>query len=227
LSYFVPAKSSLATLVAIVLSLCCLTAGAIGLVFELTRQPIGRQVSDLGTLERASRWHTWTADRLFPRVHGTGARLYAVRLAVAPESDCAGALNPVAQAIVSEPGCQRVLRATYSDRNGTLLATVAIVVMRDEQAAARVARAGQAGPRPSAFPGTLAARFGDAQAQHHAMERQGRYVTMATAGYPDGRPTLDHPAETAFAFAGRLVSDTLLPLTAVSDPCRAVEVVSC
>lgn len=222
-----PAKSSLITLVAIVVSLCCLTAGAIGLVFELTRPLTGTRAAELGTMERDSRWRTWNADRLFPRMQGQGARLYAVRLGIAQESGCAEGLNPVAQAIVWGPGCERVLRATYSDRNGSLLATVAIVVMRDEHAAASVAEAGLAGPRPAAFPGTLAARFGDAQAQQHVMERQGRYVVMAAVGYPDGRPALVHATRSVFGFAGRLVGDTLLPLASAGDPCVAVEVVSC
>ncbi len=73
--------------------------------------------------------------------------------------------------------------------------TVGVVVFPDERSAREaVAWFPDGEPRPGLralpFPGSVAARFGDAARQTSAAARAPAYVVAATAGYADGRPAL-------------------------------------
>ncbi|MFJ5036163.1 hypothetical protein ACIQB5_51410, partial [Streptomyces sp. NPDC088560] len=66
----------------------------------------------------AALWHNVPVDQLFPTtVQGTGAgpggadRTWT-RIAVAPDSGCAHAFDPLLQKVLAPVGCRRLLRAT-------------------------------------------------------------------------------------------------------------------
>ena len=72
-------------------------------------------------------------DQLFPpTVEGTGAgpggadRTWT-RVAVAPDSGCKGAFDPLLKKALAPVGCSRLLRATYTDATQSFVTTVGLV----------------------------------------------------------------------------------------------------
>ncbi|MDT9684134.1 hypothetical protein RND61_19000 [Streptomyces sp. TRM76323] len=168
--------------------------------------------------EAATLWHSTPVDTLFPRVlDGDGAgpggadRVWT-RVAVAPDAPCATALQPRLAAALAPAGCLRVLRATYTDATSSSVTTVGMVFMGTDAAGmtALHARFTDGGldkspdliPPALAAPGTVAARFGDAQ-------RASWYVNVLTevpvvvygvSGFADGRAVpRPQPAQQAMA----------------------------
>ncbi len=127
----------------------------------------------------ATLWRDTPVDRLFPpTVHADaagpgGAPRDWKRLGVAPDGDCAGAFDPLLATALAPVGCGRLLRATYTDATSSSVTTVGLLVTEADAAGMRALRERFAAehlderadlmPRPYAPPGTLAARFGDAQ----------------------------------------------------------------
>ncbi|GAA0495066.1 hypothetical protein ABZ951_33590 [Streptomyces sp. NPDC046215] len=124
-------------------------------------------------------WRSVPVDDLFPRtVHADaagpgGAARDWTRVAVAPDSDCAGAFDPLLAGVLAPAGCERLIRATYTDATSTSVTTVGLLVTATDGAGMRALRKRFAAerlderpdlmPRPYARPGTAAAHFGDAQ----------------------------------------------------------------
>ncbi|MFI9771069.1 hypothetical protein ACIHJG_29965 [Streptomyces sp. NPDC052415] len=88
-----------------------------------------------------SLWHSLPVDQLFPpRVKGHGAgpggadRTWT-RIAVAPDSGCADAFDPLLRKALAPVGCQRLLRATYTDATQTYVTTVGLLFTKADATA--------------------------------------------------------------------------------------------
>lgn len=155
-------------------------------------------------------WHSVPVDRLFPQtVDGQGAgpggadRTWT-RIAVAPDSGCKEAFDPLLRKALAPVGCERLLRATYTDATQSYVTTVGLLftdadatAMRDLDT--RFAREGldtrtDLMPLPYAAKNTLAAGFGAAQRASWTISvlTDAPVVAYAVSGWADGR-TVDTP----------------------------------
>ncbi|MEU0336361.1 hypothetical protein [Streptomyces sp. NPDC006193] len=167
--------------------------------------------STAGTL-----WHTVPVDELFPpTVQGSGAgpggadRTWT-RIAVAPDSGCAHAFDPLLRRVLAPVGCRRLLRATYTDATETHVTTVGLLFTDADPAAMsalaarfrdeRLDRRADLMPRPYAARGTAAAEFGDRQRASWTLSvlTDAPVVAYAVSGWADGR-TVDSPQPAADA----------------------------
>ncbi|MEV6027307.1 hypothetical protein [Streptomyces sp. NPDC052036] len=152
-----------------------------------------------------SLWHDAPVDQLFPpTVHGPGAgpggadRTWT-RVAVAPDSGCADAFDPLLRKALAPAGCLRLLRATYTDATRSEVTTVGLLFTRADSAAmtALARRFKNEGldrrtdlmPRPYAAHGTVAAGFGDDQRASWTISIRTDLpvVVYAVSGFADGR----------------------------------------
>jgi hypothetical protein len=178
---------------------------------ESEGRPAGSQYTAAATL-----WHSTPVDQLFPpTVEGTGAgpggadRTWT-RIAVAPDSGCADAFDPLLHRALAPVGCRRLLRATYTDATQSHVTTVGLLFTKADPAAMsalarrfrdeRLDRRGDLMPRPFAAKDTAAARFGDAQRATWtvAVLTDAPVVAYAVSGWADGR-TVDSPQPAADA----------------------------
>nr|WP_079665185.1 hypothetical protein [Streptomyces sp. 3214.6] len=155
-------------------------------------------------------WHNVPVDQLFPpTVDGQGAgpggadRTWT-RIAVAPDSTCADAFDPLLQQVLAPVGCARLLRATYTDATQSYVTTVGLLFTKADAAAMRslgsrfakegLTRRTDLMPRPYAAKGTAAAAFGDKQraAWTVSVLTDAPVVVYAVSGWADGR-TVDTP----------------------------------
>lgn len=161
-----------------------------------------RQISDW---EMERRWRVLPAGKIFPvsvsyTVPGAdlgasgGLALQAQRLAISPAEPCASAFEADAGRVLSRLGCSAVLRATYLDASGSMVATIVIAVLPGSAAASAAynglpgAEAGAPGPAlPFPVAGTPAASFGDAERQLSVDIAAGPYVILSTTGFSDDR----------------------------------------
>ncbi|WUL30383.1 hypothetical protein OHB20_10050 [Streptomyces canus] len=155
-------------------------------------------------------WHSVPVDQLFPpTVDGQGAgpggadRTWT-RIAVAPDSNCTNAFDPLLRKALAPVGCERLLRATYTDATQSYVTTVGLLftdadatAMRDLDT--RFTREGLADrtdlmPLPYAAKNTLAADFGAAQRASWTISvlTDAPVVAFAVSGWADGR-TVDTP----------------------------------
>ncbi|MBP0459896.1 hypothetical protein JFN87_20710 [Streptomyces bomunensis] len=161
-------------------------------------------------------WHSTPVDTLFPPVlDGAGAgpdgadRTWT-RLGVAPDSGCAGALDPALAAAVRTAGCLRVVRATYQDATSSDVTTVGLVFTKASPAAMSALRTAFAGRHvaentsllPAAYPvpGTAAASFGSRQRATWSIDvlTGAPVVVFSVTGFADGREVAaPEPAEHA------------------------------
>ncbi|WP_416072291.1 hypothetical protein, partial [Streptomyces sp. ME18-1-4] len=167
--------------------------------------------ADRGTYVTAGGlWHNVPVDQLFPpTVDGQGAgpggadRTWT-RIAVAPDSTCADAFDPLLQQVLAPVGCARLLRATYTDATQSYVTTVGLLFTKADAAAMRslgsrfakegLTRRTDLMPRPYAAKGTVAAAFGDKQraAWTVSVLTDAPVVVYAVSGWADGR-TVDTP----------------------------------
>ncbi|MFJ3305659.1 hypothetical protein ACIPSA_21540 [Streptomyces sp. NPDC086549] len=164
----------------------------------------------------AGLWHSVPVDELFPlTVEGTGAgpggadRTWT-RIAVAPDSGCANAFDPLLRKALAPVGCQRLLRATYTDATQSYVTTVGLLFTKADSAAmsSLATRFDKEGldrrtdlmPRPYAAKGTAAAAFGDKQRASWTISvlTDAPVVAYAVSGWADGR-TVDAPQPAADA----------------------------
>jgi hypothetical protein len=157
----------------------------------------------------ADLWHTLPVDRLFPpTVDGDGAgpggsdRTWT-RIAVAPDTTCAHAFDPLLRKALAPVGCLRLLRATYTDATRSHVTTVGLLFTRADATAmtalkARFAKQGldhraDLMPRPYAAKDTVAADFGDAQRASWTLSvlTDAPVVVYAVSGFADGRTVTD------------------------------------
>ncbi|WP_411575583.1 hypothetical protein [Streptomyces mutabilis] len=155
-------------------------------------------------------WHSVPVDQLFPpTVRGQGAgpggadRTWT-RVAVAPDSDCAGAFDPLLAKVLDPVGCARLVRATYADATRSHVTTVGLLFAKAD-AAAMTALAGRFEkedlgrrtdlmPLPYAAEDTVAAGFGAPQRASWTVSvlTDAPVVVYAVSGWADGR-TVDEP----------------------------------
>jgi hypothetical protein len=190
----------------LVIALAGLAVAAVGIAHALLpRQFTAAQRRQVSDWEMERRWRVLSAGKIFPASvsytvpgadlnAGSGLTLQAQRLAISPAEDCEGAFDTAAVRVLSGLGCSTVLRATYLDASGSMVATIAVAVLPGS-AAANAAYAGLPGtaagaPGPAhayAVPGTPAAGFGDAERQLSIDVAAGPYVILSTAGFADDR----------------------------------------
>ncbi|MEU5219797.1 hypothetical protein AB0G79_26915 [Streptomyces sp. NPDC020807] len=171
-----------------------------------------------GYSEAKDLWHNAPVDTLFPRTlagpdagPGASGRTWT-RIVVAPDAPCApAALAPGLRAAVTPLGCERVLRATYTDATASSVITVGIVFTRADAATQATLGTGLAGrlgadvPPALPGPGTVAARFGADQRASWWVHAPADLPVVVTAvsGFADGRAVdRPQPADRAMA-AGR------------------------
>jgi hypothetical protein len=149
-------------------------------------------------------------DQLFPpTVPGRGAgpggadRTWT-RVAVAPDGGCAGAFDPLLAKVLAPAGCERLLRATYTDATQSHVTTVGLLFTKGDAAAmtslARrfekegLTRRDDLVPLPYAAEGTVAAGFGAGQRASWTVSvlTDAPVVVYAVSGWADGR-TVDAP----------------------------------
>ncbi|WP_367324398.1 hypothetical protein [Streptomyces sp. HUAS ZL42] len=163
-----------------------------------------------------SLWHSVPVDRLFPpTVDGQGAgpggadRTWT-RIAVAPDAGCTNAFDPLLRQVLAPVGCDRLLRATYTDATQSYVTTVGMLFTTADAAgmrslAARFEKEGLASrtdlmPRPYAAKDTVAAAFGDKQRASWSISvlTDAPVVVYAVSGWADGRTVdIPQPAEQA------------------------------
>ncbi len=179
---------------------------AFGIAHQLLpRQLTVTQQRQIMTWQMTRRWRAASAAQIFPRTvrydlsgnaldSSEGLVLAAHRLGIATKTSCAAGLTAKAARILVAHGCSAVLRASYVDASGSLVATVAVAVLPDTTAArlATTELTGGPGKNPALVRSlrvarTAAAHFGDAQRQLSRAASGGPYVIMTTAGFADSR----------------------------------------
>ncbi|MGW0424484.1 hypothetical protein [Streptomyces sp. NPDC003015] len=155
-------------------------------------------------------WHSVPVDQLFPpTVDGQGAgpggadRTWT-RIAVAPDSGCQAAFDPLLRKALAPVGCERLLRATYADATQSYVTTVGLLFTDADAPAMRAldTRFTKEGletrtdlmPLPYAAKNTLAADFGARQRASWTISvlTDAPVVAYAVSGWADGR-TVDTP----------------------------------
>ncbi|WP_308295479.1 hypothetical protein [Streptomyces sp. MUM 178J] len=205
-----------AAVVCAVLGIGLLGGAAAGawLIGDANADPAARS----GYAQARDLWHSVPVDTLFPRTldggrSGPGGADRAwKRIAVAPDSGCAEALDPLLDQTLRTVGCSRLVRATYTDTTATSVITVGLVFTEaDEQGMralkARFAREGLGErtdlmPRALSAAGTVAAGFGDPQRASWTVNvlTDAPVVVYAVSGFADGR-AVDNPEPAAEATA--------------------------
>ncbi|MGW2922652.1 hypothetical protein ACWDBF_32950 [Streptomyces angustmyceticus] len=161
-------------------------------------------------------WHDTPVDTLFPRVVDGlgvgpgGADRTWTRIAVAPDSGCAGAYDPKLAAALAPAGCVRLLRATYVDATHSSVITVGAQITKADAAGMmalntrfstkNLGRRTDLMPLPYAKKDTPAADFGRAQRASWTVRvlTDLPAVVYAVSGFADGRAfTGPQPAEAA------------------------------
>ncbi len=161
-------------------------------------------------------WHSVPVDQLFPpTVQGQGAgpggadRIWT-RIAVAPDSGCKDAFDPLLRKALAPVGCERLLRATYTDATESYVTTVGLLFTKADAAGMtslanrfrkeRLDRRSDLMPLPYAAKDTPAADFGREQraAWTVSVLTEAPVVVYAVSGWADGRTVDDpQPAEDA------------------------------
>ncbi len=169
------------------------------------------------TAARAA-WHSVPVDTLFPRtLKGRGAGPGGTdrtwnRVAVAADSPCADGLDPLLLTTLRSVGCERLVRATYTDATRSAVTTVGLVfteadpsgmqALRTRFTEQRLGARKDLLPRTYAPEGTPAAPFGDAQRASWTVNplTEIPVVVLAVSGFADGRAVAEpQPAADAMA----------------------------
>ncbi|MEV7016323.1 hypothetical protein [Streptomyces sp. NPDC093991] len=161
-------------------------------------------------------WHEVPVDQLFPpTVQGRGAgpgeadRVWT-RIAVAPDSGCKGAFDAPLARVLAPVGCERLLRATYTDATQSHVTTVGLLFTEADAAGMealarrfdreRLDRRSDLMPLPYAAKDTAAEGFGPEQRASWAVSvlTDAPVVVYAVTGWADGRAVDEpQPAEDA------------------------------
>ncbi|WP_246459174.1 hypothetical protein [Streptomyces himalayensis] len=161
-------------------------------------------------------WHSVPVDQLFPPVvkgEGTGpggADRVWTRIAVAPDTGCKTAFDPLLRKALAPVGCLRLLRATYTDATRSNVTTVGLMFTKAdaEGMGALHTRFEDEGldrradlmPHPYPAKGTVADDFGDDQRASWTISvlTDAPVVVYAVSGFADGR-TVEEPQPAAAA----------------------------
>ncbi len=175
------------------------------------------------TAARAA-WHSVPVDTLFPRtLEGRGAgpggthRAWT-RIAVAADSPCADGLDPLLLTTLRSVGCERLVRATYTDATRSAVTTVGLVFTEADAAGMQALRTRfteqKLGARKDLMPrtyapeGTSAASFGAGQRASWTVDplTELPVVVLAVSGFADGRAVAE-PQPAADAMASGAATD--------------------
>lgn len=160
-------------------------------------------------------WRNETTDNLFPETIGDPPNYtYEAsdkkiaqwnRMGISEDTSCSKGLSGETKEKALELGCEAVLRATYVDLTGEMVATVAIVVMpKDGEAGSELGEyLGQqseedvpdAAVVPLNVPGTLAAKWQESRRNGMGGAPVGTYAVAVTTGAVDGRNPADLPGD--------------------------------
>jgi hypothetical protein len=220
----------------LVIGLGATGAGGSLLYLEETRHATPAEATAAGQQELASLWQRMTIGQVFPQtatyVTGGENSAKATRIGIAPQSSCAAAADPAVAEALASAGCVTMLRATYADQSGTVLATVGIAVMKTTSGAQKALSAIQsqgtqqtAGILAVGFPGT--AFPASAREVFGSQVGRGPYVFFYTAGYADGRSTSlgQLNGESGTIDLGSGLMDSLSdPFTAPAKPCASKDI---
>lgn len=210
-----PARTA-AAIVCVVLGLGLIGGAVTG--SWLTGDSSADPASAAGYAPLRTLWHSTPVDTFFPpTLKGDGAgpggadRSWT-RVAVAPDSGCADALDPLLLKTLRPVGCERVLRATYADATSSTVTTVGMVFTEAEPAGMEALGARFSDekltertdlmPRTFAVQDTVAAGFGAAQRASWTVNvlAEAPVVVYAVTGFADARPVTDpQPADRATA----------------------------
>ncbi len=165
-----------------------------------------------------SAWHSVPVDDLFPpTLKGDGAGPGATdrvwtRLAVAPDGGCAAGLDPLLLKALGPVGCERLVRATYTDATRSNVTTVGMVFTEADAEAMKtlgarfttqhLADRSDLMPRTYPVAGTAAGAFGDRQRASWTVHvlAEVPVVVFSVSGFADGR-TVAEPQPAAEAMA--------------------------
>jgi hypothetical protein len=228
-------RSFVAVLALIIIGVLAVASGAVGLMRELNRHATLAEVRAATQAELTTRWERLPAGKIFPSqlsyLDSAGLSVRLTRSGIARPASCARSIDPAVARVLVTNGCRTVLRASYVDPTGTLVATLGIAVFPSNAAAARAAQASSFGSSDGldAFkvPGTAASGFGNAQRQLFGATYPDHepYIFLTTAGFADGRVRTSGAADPALedlttAAPGALVTT----LTKTGDTCQEQDV---
>ncbi|UNO43703.1 hypothetical protein KGS77_05060 [Streptomyces sp. MST-110588] len=175
----------------------------------LAEDPEDRPAAEVTFARGREVWHNAPVDALFPpALSGPaagpgGADRSWTRIAVAPDSGCSGAFDPLLSKALSPVGCARLLRATYVDATRTSVITAGVLITKADPAGMKalrtrftkeqLTRRTDLMPRPYAAKGTPAAHFGPAQRVSWSIRvpTDLPVVLYAVSGFADGRTVTD------------------------------------
>src|SRR5690606_3526613 len=133
-------------------------------------------------------------------------------LAVAADSTCTAGLDPLLLTTLRSVGCERLVRATYTDATRSAVTTVSLVfteadapgmqALRTRFTEQKLGARKDLMPRTYAPEGTPAAAFGAQQRASWAVTplTEIPVVVLAVSGFADGRPVAEpQPAPDAMA----------------------------
>nr|WP_070197939.1 hypothetical protein [Streptomyces oceani] len=192
--------------------------GGVGTGFWFTDDAGAEPASEAAYDETRQLWHEVPVDTLFPRTieadgdgPGQADRVWK-RVAVAPDSTCARALDPLLGKALAPVGCERLVRATYTDDTHSSVTTVGLLFTEADrngmhglqQRFRKQKLSERADLMPRTYParGTVAAEFGDAQRASWTLDvlTDAPVVVYAVSGFADGR-TVGDPQPAADAAA--------------------------
>ncbi|WP_030712319.1 hypothetical protein [Streptomyces griseus] len=169
------------------------------------------------TAARAA-WHSVPVDTLFPRtLKGRGAGPGGThrtwnRVAVAADSTCKDGLDPLLLTTLRSVGCERMVRATYTDATRSAVTTVGLVFTEADASGMQALRTRfteqKLGARKDLMPrtyapeGTPAASFGNGQRASWTVNplTEIPVVVLSVSGFADGRAVAEpQPAADAMA----------------------------
>ncbi|GAA4075137.1 hypothetical protein GCM10022233_61660 [Streptomyces shaanxiensis] len=160
-------------------------------------------------------WRNETTEALFPETIGDPPNYtYEAsdkkiaqwnRMGISEDTSCSKGLSGETKEKALELGCEAVLRATYVDLTGEMVATVAIVVMpKDSEAGSELGQyledqSGEDVPDaavvPLKVPGTLAAKWQESRRNGMGGDPVGTYAVAVTTGAVDGRNSANLPGD--------------------------------
>jgi len=217
--------------VLIVFGIAGVGGGGTLLVRELTRKATSTEIKAAVEQEIATRWQRLPASQIFPAtvrfLSEENNNQSAHLVGIAPSASCQSALDSAVVGALRNLGCAAVLRATYTDDSGALVATVGAAVLASPKAAstatARLSALSLKGIKPLTFSGTVANFFRPATIGFPVAA--GPYVFFYAAGYSDGEPSRSLARNPDLDALGQgLVSEIEKTLTSPGKPCTMKDI---
>lgn len=162
-------------------------------------------------------WRNEPAERLFPKTLTTmvDAQTSATdrrhaewnRVGISQKTGCREGLSGRLAAEAKKLGCKAVLRATYVDPTGNVVATIAYVVLRDLESPGeemdKVFESGKPGVKAFAVPRTIAADWADrnrnGSSGTRSNDQYAPFTVAATVGAVDGHKSGHLPEQWDFS----------------------------